>query len=59
MGFLRGKKDTKPDSVVLDKIDKGRQITAKQFDYLFCTGVALFVGYITGKLVNSCIYMLD
>jgi hypothetical protein len=49
MGFLSGKKE-KANSVVLEKLDKGRQITTKQFDYLFCTGVALFVGYIYAKL---------
>lgn len=49
MGLLSGKKQ-KANSVVLEKLDKGRQITTKQFDYLFCAGVALFVGYIYAKL---------
>lgn len=50
MGFWSGKKESKANSIVLENLDKGRQVTAKQFDYLFCTGVALFVGYIYAKL---------
>ena len=49
MGLLRGKKE-KAESVVLDKLNKSRQVTAKMFDYIFCASVAVAVGYIYAKL---------
>lgn len=48
MGFFGSKKE-KTNSIVLEKIDQGRQITAQQFDFLFCVGVALYLGYTYAK----------
>lgn len=50
MGLFRGKKEEKKDSVVLDKLEKSRQVTAKMFDFIFCAGVAVTVGYMYAKL---------
>lgn len=50
MGLFRGKKEEKKDSVVLDKLEKSRQVTAKMFDFIFCAGIAVAVGYMYAKL---------
>ena len=49
MKFFSGKKE-KVDSVVLDKLNKSRQVTTKMFDFIFCTGIAIAAGYIYAKL---------
>lgn len=41
-----------PDSVVLDKAEKSRKYTAKQFDFVFCAGIALMIGYTYAKYFN-------
>lgn len=50
MSLLRGKKEEKKDSVVLDKLDKSRQFTVKMFDFIFCAAIAVGVGYVYGRL---------
>ena len=50
MGLFWRKKEDKKDSVVLDKLEKSRQVTAKMFDFIFCTGVAVTIGYMYAKL---------
>lgn len=50
MGLFRGKREEKKDSVVLDKLEKSRQVSAKMFDFIFCAGVAVAVGYMFAKL---------
>lgn len=53
MGLFRGKKEEKEekkDSVVLDQLEKSRQVTTKMFDFIFCAGVAVVAGYMYAKL---------
>lgn len=50
MGLFRGKREEKKDSVVLDKLEKSRQVSAQMFDFIFCAGVAVAVGYMFAKL---------
>jgi|DEB0MinimDraft_4_1074332.scaffolds.fasta_scaffold284087_1 hypothetical protein len=50
MGLFRGKREEKKDSVVLDKLEKSRQVSAKMFDFIFCAGVAGAIGYMYAKL---------
>lgn len=50
MNLLRGKKEDKKDSVVLDKLDKSIQFTTKMFDFIFCAAMAVGVGYMYGRL---------
>lgn len=52
MGLFRGKKEEKMESVVLDQLEKSRQVTVKMFDFIFCAGVAVCVGYMYAKLSN-------
>ena len=49
MRLFRKKKEERKDSV-LDKLEKSRQVTTKMFDYIFCAGVAVTVGYLYAKL---------
>jgi len=50
MSWRRTKKEEKKDSVVLDQIEKSRQVTAKLFDFIFCAAVAMGAGYAYAKL---------
>lgn len=49
MRFFGKKKEESQNSVVLDSLDKGKQFTAKMFDFIFCSGVALTIGYVYAK----------
>lgn len=50
MKLFSGKKEVKKDSVILDKIEKSRQVTTKMFDFIFCAAVAVTAGYMYAKL---------
>jgi hypothetical protein len=50
MRLFGGKKEEKKESIVLDKLEKSRRVTAKLFDFIFCAGVAIGVGYMYAKL---------
>jgi len=50
MGLFRGKKEEKKDSVVLDKLEKSRKVTTKMFDFIFCAGLSVVVGYTYAQL---------
>jgi hypothetical protein len=42
MGLIR---KNKSESVVLKNVEKSKKLTLRKFDYVFCTGIALLLGY--------------
>lgn len=41
--------EEKSKSVILNTVEKGKEITLRQFDFIFTVLASAFVGYIIGK----------
>jgi hypothetical protein len=45
--------EEKSKSVILNTVEKGKEITLRQFDFIFTVLASAFAGYIIGKRNNQ------